>query len=486
MTDFVNNIEVLQYKAPKHLPDVNSKHINSAEQTNVCLTQQIRNAMELSGVLRPTSTIRSDEVDPLFLSKSIQQQAMFAQSYEVDPSSTANNIIIIPAVQDKQLSTVKLDDNGAEITPTETNIVGTVDGQVFDEIQNGSIFQFTANASNTSTTVNITVRIKRLTWDIGTSSQIVETVDFTYPLKNYNGFNDVAINDILANTKAVVIFDNTLNVFKLLQSNADLLIKNEIRPNITTLQNLVQPATATTQGLAYLTTKVNLTYNSATSLLYSVVDAETKEEITSGTINLSTIGVNGLDTGTLQANTTYHIFEIKDLTNNLVKTITSTSLASPALPSGFTKKKHIFSFITNASSQLRPMQVFNIGYNQYYVSYTNPILEFEPISVLNTGTNLQLTIPSGITVKAFLGVRAFNISANNVSIGVAPPHVVNDTTTNSAFNVWFGSNTGVQDGGNEIHSFTDTDRTVRFFGRTDITPTSLSIVIFTKGYYLYL
>jgi hypothetical protein len=481
----------LQYKAPKHLPDakyknVKTKHINSAEQTNVCLTQQIRNAMELSGVLRPTSTIRSDEVDPLFLSKSIQQQAMFAQSYEVDPSSTANNIIIIPAVQNKQLSTVKLDNNGTEFTPVETNIDGTVDGQVFDEIQNGSIFQFTANASNTSTTVNITVRIKRLTWEIGTSSQIVETVDFTYPLKNYNGFNDVAINDILANTKAVVIFDNTLNVFKLLQSNADLLIKNEIRPNITTLQNLVQPATATTQGLAYLTTKVNLTYNSATSLLYSVVDAQTKEEITNGTINLSTIGVNGLDTGTLQPNATYHIFEIKDLTNNLVKTITSTSLVSPTLPSGFTKKKHIFSFITNSSSQLRTMQIFNIGNNQYYISYTNPIAEFVPTTVSNTGTNLQLTVPSNIEVKVFLGVRAFGVTTSNIAIGVAPPHVVNDTVSNSAFNVWFGGNTGAHDGGNEVHSFTDTNRTAKFFGRSDTTPTSLSIFIYTKGYYLYL
>jgi hypothetical protein len=256
--------------------------------------------------------------------------------------------------------------------------------------------------------------------------------------------------------------------------------------DIATLQGLVIPSSATTQGLSYLATKVNLTYTSPTSFTYSVINVDSKEVITNGTINLATVGVDGLDVGALAINTTYHIFEIKNLTSNIVKTITSTSLVSPTLPSGFTIKKHIFSFITNASSQLRPMQVFNIGYNQYYVSYTNPIVEFSPISVLNTGTNLQLTIPSGVTVKAFLGVRAFNISASNISIGVAPPHVINDTTTNSTFNVWFGSTTGAQDGGNEIHSFTDTDRTVRFFGRTDITPTSLSIVIFTKGYYLYL
>ncbi len=226
MADFVNNIEVLQYKAPKHLPDANSKHINSAEQTNACLTQQIRNAMELSGVVRPTSLVRSDEVDPLFLSKSIQQQAMFAQSYEIDASSTANNIIIIPAVQDKQLSTVKLDDNGTEITPIETNVVGTVDGQVFDEIQNGSIFQFIPTLNNTSSTVNLTVRIKHLKWDSGTSTQIVETKDFTYPVKSINGISDISISGISRERWTIVQFDATLEVFKLLSNEINLTVRD--------------------------------------------------------------------------------------------------------------------------------------------------------------------------------------------------------------------------------------------------------------------
>ena len=196
-----------------------------------------------------------------------------------------------------------------------------------------------------------------------------KTASFPYRFRDGLELDFVAIaNNTGAVTISIPNFQGVNGALNIVKQDGSALIQGDIQVgyrytiicdntnNRFILKNLT-PAKATTYGLTYLTTKVNLTYNSATSLLYSVVDAETKEEITSGTINLSTIGVNGLDTGTLQANTTYHIFEIKDLTNNLVKTITSTSLASPTLPSGFTKKKHIFSFITNASSQLRPMTI---------------------------------------------------------------------------------------------------------------------------------
>ena len=355
----------------------------------------------------------------------------------VNASSTANGLILNNRYIDNQTQVSGI--NAAKLTSFPFRF------------RNGLEFDFVAIANNTGA---VTISIPNFTGVSGSLNVVNQDS------------NALIAGDIQTGYRYTIICDQTNNRF--------------------ILKNRIVYANATTQGLTYLTTKVNLTYNSTTSLLYSVIDNESKNQITNGTINLAIVGTNGLDTGSLQANTTYHIFEIKDLTNNLVKTITSTSLASPTLPSGFTKKKHIFSFITNASSQLRAMQIFNIGGNQYYVSYTNPIAEFSPVSVLNTGTNLQLTIPSGITVKAFLGARAFNITSPNISIGVAPPHVINDTGTNSGFNAWFGGTSGSHDGGNEMHSFTDTNRTVKFFGRSDTTPTSLSISIFTKGYYLYL
>lgn len=168
-----------------------------------------------------------------------------------------------------------------------------------------------------------------------------------------------------------------------------------------TLDNYIALATATTQGSAYLTTKVNLTYNTTTSLLYSVIDNESKDEITNGTLNLATVGADGLDAGTLQINTTYHIFEIKDLTNNLVKTLASTSLASPILPSGFTKKKHIFSLITNGAGELRPMIIDKDG----WVTYEGAgIQDLTAGGFINNGVTIQqpLTVPTDVKCEVQL------------------------------------------------------------------------------------
>ena len=219
MIDFVNNIEFLEYKAPKDLPDENSRYINSAEQTNVCVTQQLRNAMTLSGVELPNTVTRSDAIDPLFLAKTIQHYASFAQTYTVDPSSTENNIIITPSTQNIQLQTVSLESNGSEIVVNTNNIDGLVDAQVFDDLPNGAIFQFIPSLSNTSSTINLTVRIKRLKWDVGTLSQIVETKDFLYPVKDIDSITSLNNGDIVSGNLNIVHFDSSENVFKLVNKS---------------------------------------------------------------------------------------------------------------------------------------------------------------------------------------------------------------------------------------------------------------------------
>jgi hypothetical protein len=239
MEDFVNNIEILQYKAPGDLPDANSRYINSAEETNVCVTQQIRNAMTLCGVSLPNEIMRSNSIDPLFLSKTIQHYASFAQTYILDASSTANNIIITPSVNNVQLQTVLLENNGSEIVVTTNNIDGLVDAQVFDELPNGAIFQFIPLLSNTSSNVNLTVRIKRLKWDISTLSQIIETKNFLYPIKDIDGTTNISANDIIGNKLIIVHFDKNNNAFKLVNKTiiASQTVAGVIKTSTTALVN---------------------------------------------------------------------------------------------------------------------------------------------------------------------------------------------------------------------------------------------------------
>lgn len=399
MADFVNNIEVLQYKAPKHLPDANSKHINSAEQTNACLTQQIRNAMELSGVVRPTSLVRSDEVDPLFLSKSIQQQAMFAQSYEIDASSTANNIIIIPAVQDKQLSTVKLDDNGTEITPTETNVVGTVDGQVFDEIQNGSIFQFIPTLNNTSSTVNLTVRIKHLKWDSGTNTQIVETKDFTYPVKAIDGISDIGISDILVSEQTIVQFDATQEVFKIV-SQVQNVKKYNLAPSATI-------DTTNASNILYGT----LNKDRLPSVVNSFTVAKQNTTIEGGQINFES--PDGLGSG--------YIDVYKDTINNRYKHRFFSNFNG--------SNQEAFGIEYNSSGLLRQIYTAlgkNLSTNGYITLTDGLILQWGTGGTIASGGSVTITLPITFP-NQFLHVYATVVGGGGNT--VTPYYVLSEVTS---------------------------------------------------------
>lgn len=365
MTEFVNDIEFLQYKAPKDLPDANSKYINSAEQTNVCITQQIRNAMTLSGVELPNTVTRSDAIDPLFLAKTIQHYASFAQSYIVDPSSTANNIIITPSTQNIQLQTVSLESNGSEIVVNTNNINGLVDAQVFDKLPNGAIFQFMPSLSNTSSTINLTVRIKRLKWDVGELSQIIETKDFLYQIKDIDGITSLNSSDIRSAKLIIVHFDSSKNVFKLVNKQ-------------------IQQASQTVAGISYLNKPILLTYSSETIASYSsgtfdFDDGSGSVYVSSGGINLANVGLNGMDTGSIPTSGWLYTYAIYNPTTGVSGCIASLSTTSPTLPSGFTKKKRIKNgFLRIASSAIQQFS----HYENDWIS-TNKIVVANQQNVIN-------------------------------------------------------------------------------------------------------
>ena len=400
MADFVNNIEFLQYKAPTDLPDVNSQYVNSAEEVNTCITQQIKNTIKLSGVELPSQSTRSDAIDPLFLAKTIQHYASFAQTYIVDVSSTENNIIITPSVNDIQLQTVLLESNGSEIVATTNNINGLVDAQVFDELPNGAIFQFIPLLSNTSSNINLTVRIKRLKWDIATLSQIVENKDFSYPIKDIDGITNLSANEIIGNKLIIVHFDSNNNVFKVV--------------------NKTIIASQTTAGISYLPKTIVLSNNISnpnTQLDYSAGTFKFSDEsgsaiINSGTINFATNGANGLDVGVIASNATYHCFAIYNPTTKVSVGLASTSPTSPTLPSGYTKFRRVGSAITNASSQIYQ----GTWYADNKFELATPILSISNVSQLvNTENTRTILSPLGIRTEVFGSFKAVISGASSAA-----------------------------------------------------------------------
>lgn len=76
------------------------------------------------------------------------------------------------------------------------------------------------------------------------------------------------------------------------------------------------------------------------------------------TLTLTTNGANGLDTGSLAATTIYYVFLIYNQTSGSSAMLASTSGTAPAMPTGYTYKRFVGMFRTDASSNVAE------GYNQ--------------------------------------------------------------------------------------------------------------------------
>jgi len=98
----------------------------------------------------------------------------------------------------------------------------------------------------------------------------------------------------------------------------------------------------------------------------------------------------------LVANKWYHLFLIENVSSNTVDELCSSySATSPALPSGYTKKRRIGSFKTNASSQI--MAFFQNG-DQFL--WLTPVNDVSTTTLGTTPTIYPLSVPPGVQVTA--------------------------------------------------------------------------------------
>jgi len=95
-------------------------------------------------------------------------------------------------------------------------IIGSIDAQPFNELPNGAEFNFLITQNNTLSEIDIVYEFKHLVYNNSTKEQESATVSLTYPLKNFDGTADISVNTLKANSRATIIFDKTLQVFKLI------------------------------------------------------------------------------------------------------------------------------------------------------------------------------------------------------------------------------------------------------------------------------
>jgi len=173
-----------------------------------------------------------------------------------------------------------------------------------------------------------------------------------------------------------------------------------------------------------------------------------------GTINFATTGANGLDSGSLANSTWYHCFAIGK-TDGTAAFFASTSL-SPTLPTGYTLKRRFGSVKTNGSAQLIAFK--QIG-NDFY--WAVPVSDYATTPA-NTATNIALSVPSGLNVKALVrGSYRYTVPTNTVTL--YSPIAVTDAGAVTASGY---ESTTIIGSGNDISNFaaqiyTDTSRNIR-------------------------
>jgi hypothetical protein len=106
-------------------------------------------------------------------------------------------------------------------------------------------------------------------------------------------------------------------------------------------------------------------------------------------------GGGALDTGTVAANTWYHVYAITKTDLSLRDVVISLNASAPALPSGFTKYRRIGAIKTNASSQWT--QFIQDG---DYFWWLAPVTDTTAATA--TPTLRTLSVPPGLNVIAMI------------------------------------------------------------------------------------
>jgi hypothetical protein len=135
----------------------------------------------------------------------------------------------------------------------------------------------------------------------------------------------------------------------------------------------------------------------------------------------------GLDSGTIAANTWYHVHLIKRTDGTVVDVLFSTSATAPTLPTNYSLSRRIGSAKTNGSSQWTPFVQY--GDEFYWTTMVNG-----DVQVSNPGTSAvtrTLTLPIGISVMALIQVTTINVGAGGNVMAYFSDLATTDTASSS-------------------------------------------------------
>ena len=127
-------------------------------------------------------------------------------------------------------------------------------------------------------------------------------------------------------------------------------------------------------------------------------------------------GYGGLDTGTIQPNTTYHCHAIRQDSTGDLDFLFSTSATSPVMPSGWTRVQRLGAIMTDGSGNIRPF-VQDGNEFRYAVSGGNGVSAYGSTVGNRAYSLLTCPVPTGVRLKLLLLVTLAALSTPNPQDG---------------------------------------------------------------------
>lgn len=182
----------------------------------------------------------------------------------------------------------------------------------------------------------------------------------------------------------------------------------------------------------------------------------------------------GLFTGTIAANTWYHVFAILRTDTNVVDVGFDTSITAANIPSPYTIYRRLGSVLTTAGSIITPF----VQYGDTF-EWTTVLQDYSAAPGVTTAVLRTLSVPPGLSVRAWVSLLFTNGTSANDSIYLSDPATTDsapDRTTifsiaAGAINSWVAS---------DFYVFTNTSRQIRT--RMEVAGGADIMRISTKGW----
>ena len=121
-------------------------------------------------------------------------------------------------------------------------------------------------------------------------------------------------------------------------------------------------------------------------------------------------GSGGMFTGSVAADTTYHMHLIEKDSDGSIDWGWDTSIAAANIPNGYTNYRRVFSLQTDSSANIRSFHAVEVGQGVRVV-LDDPVLQLSTGSPSTAGVNIALSLPVGLELFAHLVHRLNNASA---------------------------------------------------------------------------